>query len=459
MFSKRSVDPAPDTAELVSRYAERFHAGALTEHGVASALGLWLLLALLAPAAEGDARTELEEHLGCGADDASRRARLLLAAPHPAVRAAVAVWANPAFVNDDQRRWQEPLAGDVETGPIPTQAAADGWAAQRTDGMIETFPITIGPDTATVLASALATDVAWTVPFADVAPHLLGGPFGDRITTALEAPPIHTQLLVDTTAAGVVAVHVAGASSGLDVVSVLAGHHVERDAVLAATLEVGRHLDAVRRGFHGRVDVFALPLGEGAAWSIEERQVERYDASGDRHTVFHTYLAAWSAQSDHDLSAAPGIAAAFTALDGFLVDDLRPGLFEARQTALAEYRRDGFRAAAVTAIGVRAGQRGAGAETRHPTRRHGAVQPALRRPGRGRRPQRRPRAAVGAGRGGRAVVGRHAGVRRLGHHPRQHHLAGATLTHPPTTVVADVSWANVNRHDGAAAGRAGRPRR
>ena len=50
---------SPSTAQLVARFAEPFHARYLTEHGAASPLGLWLLLALLAPLSGGSSRTEL----------------------------------------------------------------------------------------------------------------------------------------------------------------------------------------------------------------------------------------------------------------------------------------------------------------------------------------------------------------------------------------------------------------
>jgi len=55
-------DLRPLTATLVARYAERFNAAfANGEHAVASPLGAWLLLALVAPAADGDARLRVAE--------------------------------------------------------------------------------------------------------------------------------------------------------------------------------------------------------------------------------------------------------------------------------------------------------------------------------------------------------------------------------------------------------------
>src|SRR4029450_10150521 len=69
----------PLTATLIARYAERFNAAfADGEHAVTSPLGAWLLLALVAPSADGDRKARLEEVLGTTAEDAFARATALL---------------------------------------------------------------------------------------------------------------------------------------------------------------------------------------------------------------------------------------------------------------------------------------------------------------------------------------------------------------------------------------------
>ena len=100
-----------DTAALavaVGRYAARFHAAVGDRHHIASPLGAWLLLALVAGAAGanpvGADRTgarpmtdsALAEALGMPAEDAARHARLLLDDPHPAVADATAAWTRDA---------------------------------------------------------------------------------------------------------------------------------------------------------------------------------------------------------------------------------------------------------------------------------------------------------------------------------------------------------------------------
>jgi hypothetical protein len=70
------------TAKLVGQFATAFNDRYGTTHSVSSPLGLWLLLVLLAPAAYGDPRVELERVLGVDVDEAFARTSDLLADPH-----------------------------------------------------------------------------------------------------------------------------------------------------------------------------------------------------------------------------------------------------------------------------------------------------------------------------------------------------------------------------------------
>jgi hypothetical protein len=340
---------AERTATMVNRYVARFDAVDPTGP-IASGLGAWLLLALLAPAATGEARRRLEDVLGVPAAEAAARAAALVASPHPAVRAALATWASPGLAGPGWAEWAAAVPA-LETGPVPEQTDADRWAADRTGGLIERFPLTLGPDTAVVLASALATDVTWHVPFTEVTAHELGP--GWWATRGLRAPDRHLQALVATDAAGPVAVHVADAVRGMAVVSVLAGEQVSPGAVRAAAVEVADRLDGIRAGTD-RLDPFALPLGAGPAWAISE--VERLVPGGGGTVVrYDTVLPAWRADVEVDILDRPGVAEACATLGSFLVEAAQPAFFEARQAAWAEYHRTGFRAAAVTAMAARAG--------------------------------------------------------------------------------------------------------
>ncbi len=343
------------TAAVIARYAERFDSAVTAGgHGVSSPLGAWLLLALVGPAATGEQGIVIESLLGTDVVDAAQRADSLLADPPAVVGAAAAVWARSQFLTAEAEVWLTDLPGPVEQGDVPDQASADEWARRHTHGLIDRFPIALDPLTALVLASALVTRVSWEEPFDVVASSEMGGPWPERVNSALSAPPRHERFLA-ASAAGDVAVHAARSTDGLLVVSVIAAPNVNAGAVLVAAHEVAAAL--VERDASARRSLFDLPLGDGHSWTIIERVVERPASGPDRvEYVRSLVLPAWDARSEHDLlSADVGFAEAAAVLERFADPAFAPFTFDARQVAMASYTRLGFEAAAVTAIGMRAG--------------------------------------------------------------------------------------------------------
>ncbi|GJO38341.1 hypothetical protein NJB1604_05270 [Mycobacterium marinum] len=326
-----------DVGPLITRYARRFcrvHAGL---HSVTSPLGAWLLLALVAPVARGAAREQLEEALGTDAKHARQALEDLMAAPPEVINAALALW-GPA---DLARLWSGRMPSEVEIGPIPSQAQADTWARNHTDGMIERFPADLS-GMAAVLASALATRISWLRPFGVTDAGQLRSPWSKRVCDALTVAG-HSAYLADAEGVGTVGVHTAVGTGELHVTSVIASRGTSFQAVLAAAHDI-----ACREVTGSRVrrrELCDLPLGDGEFWTITEGARGRED---DVRVV----MPAWQVSSDHDLTADPalGFGAAGQALAVALkgTADTR-----ARQSAVARYGRYGFEAAAVTAIAVR----------------------------------------------------------------------------------------------------------
>ncbi|MBU8860593.1 MULTISPECIES: hypothetical protein [unclassified Micromonospora] len=344
----------------LARYAERLHRAAGDTHHVASPLGAWLLLALTGPAATGDARAALAEALDADPDDAAAEARALLAAPHPMVAAATALWERtPAAELAD---WRATLPEATERGPLPGQAALDVWARERTGGLIDRFPVDVAPDTLLVLASALATRLSWADPF-DTAPGAelgTGSAWSSQLNRVLRTPPFgHRCWVAATDRAGDVAVHAAPARTGDDgagmlVVSVAAAPEVPAAEVLAAAQELASAAALVPdSSMPGRRSLFDLPLGETPLWTLREEPINTFAPDG-REERATAVLPCWSASSRHDLTA-PGLGfdAAARALGG-LLGLTGPG-FDAAQSAVARFGRYGFEAAAVTAFGMVAG--------------------------------------------------------------------------------------------------------
>jgi hypothetical protein len=345
---------------LVSAYARRVSAAVLEQQraaSVSSALGVWLLLAACVSAAEGSDRAALEEALGCSSDEASRLLAGFVAAPPPALHAALAVWLRIVDATAEVTDWARGLPDSVSSGFMPTQAEADAWAQRETLGLIRRFPMKIDDLTRVVLASALATKVSWEVPF-DVVPaakHLGGAsPWRSVVSRLLwDGGAEGHAMIARTDAAGVVAVHLAVAREDLTVVSVSGAPDVDRVSVLAGGYEIA----ATVCGEWERTacSLYDLPLGPGHSWEISEREVRTSVAKPRLERIAGVSLPAWRAEDELDLTLAPafGTAPALHALCELIgprPDDER----RATQAAVASFTRYGFEAAAVTAFGATA---------------------------------------------------------------------------------------------------------
>ena len=115
----------------------------------------------------------------------------------------------------------------------------------------------------------------------------------------------------------------------------IAAPHVPADAVVAAAHDAAR--DRVEH-----LSLADLPLGDGPAWTVTEST-----GTGDRVSAV---LPAWSATSEHDLRAPSFGFAGAAAVLGRLFGATA---WDATQAATARYHREGFEAAAVTAVAVR----------------------------------------------------------------------------------------------------------
>ncbi|MFC3502076.1 serpin family protein [Micromonospora krabiensis] len=345
----------------VARYAQRLHGHVGSGHHVASPLGAWLLLALVGPAATGATRVDLEEALGIDVDTAAATAQALLEDPHPLVASASALWERATL--DELAGWRATLPASTETGPLPDQATLDAWARERTDGLIERFPLTVSPETLLILATALATRVSWQTPF-EVAPADVlgrGSTWVGQVRRVLRTPAYdHHCWIAGTAQAGDVAVHATAAQSdtaggreaGMLVVSVAAAPDVAPADVLAAAHEVA--IDAATfpgGGAGGRRSLFDLPLGDTPLWTLREVPTRAW---GGREERVSAVLPCWSAESRHDLTANDlGFDAAARALGELLGQPRLP--YQAAQAAMARYGRYGFEAAAVTAFAMATG--------------------------------------------------------------------------------------------------------
>ncbi|SDK69913.1 hypothetical protein SAMN05428985_105342 [Nocardioides sp. YR527] len=287
------------------------------ESPVISYAGLWLLLASLAPAAE----TETDEVLGLNRADARAAALALLEAPHPTIGAAVAGWLRPGV--------SLTKGLPVVLDPLPGQAGLDAWADEHTRGLIKEFPLEIDAQTLIVLASALVVTPRWSERLGE----------DDEGLLLLESG---FQAVVETDAAGLVAIACPPSEDGISVYSVIAADGVAAADVWQASEEVVRRIDA------GEVRNHAFEAqGAGHAWTVQEVTVFG-GATADR---WRSHLPEWSLEDRHDLSAAPGVAEIARGVMAAVEEETEAVCV---QKAVASYDREGFKAAAVTGMMVRA---------------------------------------------------------------------------------------------------------
>lgn len=305
------------------RYADRARTELDTaEAPVISYAGLWLLLALLSPAADAEAITEV---LGVSPNEARDAAEKLLAEAHPSVAAALGAWLAD---------WVEPTEPlPVDVAPLPDQSALDSWVAEQTRDLISTMPVTIDKDTMLLLATALVATPKWTRPL---------GIEDGRLVLRNEL-----QAIVETSA-GPVAVARPDSPDSIDVFSIIAAPDVPADDVWVAVAEVVEQYDAGEIA-HG---TYPVDLEDGHAWTVkrERREYLPYEAPEPNSVVFTTHLPAWNADADHHLDAAPGVAHIADAIEARLPEQDDGIVTRCVQAATADYNQEGFKAAAVTAM-------------------------------------------------------------------------------------------------------------
>jgi hypothetical protein len=324
--SEWTTGTRPHTAGLVTRYATlaRERVVDTATAPAVSYAGLWLLLAHLAPVASDNHREAIAEAVGVSCDEAAALAEELLTAPHSTIATALGAWSRVAL--------DAKLA--VALTAMPDQAGLNRWASDHTRGLINEFPVAVSPETVLIVATALVLQPRWAKElWTDDDGMLL---LNDGLQT-----------IVDTQAAGRVAVAKPFSEDGVDVISVIAAHEVSPQDVWRAVDEV---VDKLNQGalWHERYP--SGKLIDGHSWTVSEvtETFINRGAPTDYDTLWRSHLPEWSEATVSQLADAPGVAEIVAALR-----EAAPALagpFECIQTATAAYDESGFTAAAVTTL-------------------------------------------------------------------------------------------------------------
>lgn len=353
MGSSRLVRPI----QAVNRMAERWVRGCSGESSVFCAPSAWPLLALLAGAAEGAGRAELESAVGVPAADGRGAALevLDLLGGMTAVRSALGIWVNEQFPLSAEWRAGLPLGtvGLLTGDPAVDGPLLHGWARQNTDGLIEAMPVEVRPETLVLLAAAMSVRTRWARPFVDAGWPIQydAGPWeGRRYYPLSRVTRILDRVSVAATGYGEVTCLEVVGSDGVSVYLVIGEEgRPAREVLQGGLLAYGGC--GCGRGRKGG----ELRVGDAAPGLIVER-VPDYEPD-DRLLVL---APRFRVEGDHNLLEQPEVFGLRTVTDTkrghFPAISPKPlAVSQARQTAMAVFAADGFEAAAVTALGAVAG--------------------------------------------------------------------------------------------------------
>lgn len=335
------------------------------ENTALSGVGCWVLLAMLAAGADGDARAELGSAVGLPAEDGLRGTTdmmALLGSIRP-LKAAAAIWAR--VVLDPE--WLDGLPPGTGVHPLTNdpavdQLAANAWVSAATDGELARIPIGLSDRTRMLLASALVLRVDWIKEF-DERGEFDHGAWADRGIPRLTTHSTDLgRLQVVGGADGPVTMVAIPAEHGIDV-------HLVRGATDAAPGLVLSTAIAALGSREQRTSGVDLPDGTPApgvhAQTVTSRlpddslRVETcpFDFSTSHDLLRHADVFGLGAATDPSRGHFPALSAAPLAID------------QACQQVTATFTRTGFRAAAVTAVSMMVGSAPPGREEEHRVRR------------------------------------------------------------------------------------------
>lgn len=346
--SSDSVSYVSNIASLVNNYALNFLDVLPNGHSVSSPLGVWLLLALLAPYSEGENREQLEIILGDSAEKSSNIAVDFLQSLPEDIKGSIGLWYREDFLDKTTlETFLNKLPSIVSVEDSMSQRQLDSWAKEKTLGIINSFPVEIEDLTALIFASAIATKVSWKNPFEEKR-LFTTGKFAQ--TEGMVSTYEHTTAIYDTSY-GLFGVHKAESTRGLEVYSIISeSPNLPQKFAQKAALEI-------TSGKASRVSLYDLPLGDLSVWQVNESISEYEDIdSEDNIERIEAVVAAWEVESRYDLKEMNilGILQASNIL-GTLLKNPDDYNFNAAQVAHAKYNMKGFEAAAITSFVVERG--------------------------------------------------------------------------------------------------------
>jgi serine protease inhibitor len=345
-----------ESVDAVNRMTRQWVRNRTDESSAFCAPSAWPLLALLAHAAEGRGRGELEQAVGLPAADGRAAALeiLSLLREMAAVRAAAGIWAQQECRLDPAWTSGLPLdaIGRLTGDSAADQAALDAWARQQTDGLIERMPIEVDAGTLFVLAAAMSVRTSWVRPFEDWGSRFQPetGPWrhGSYFLLSRSSANLDPVTVSSTDHGEITCLEIPG-QDGITVHLVIGepGRCAREvlDGGLTARTGHGREGHRPREGSE-------LPVGSTAPGLVVERV-----RANDPDDVLWIRTPRFRVDSEHDLLEQPEVFGLDAVTDGRrghfpALGPVPLAVSQARQRATARFTAKGFEAAAVTAVSM-----------------------------------------------------------------------------------------------------------
>lgn len=323
-------------------YAKDFYAD--TDFGdsnvVGSPLGSWLLVASVASTLDfgndPSLKVETEKCLHMSIEEAREAATAILG-QYRELNYVSQAWTIPDLNSlPAVKKWVEANALIPVEGNIPSQEQINKWAATNTNDLIKEFPAQMNDDTLVVIANIIYSKLNWKTKF--VAVPATDAMKSWEVETVLSANATNDVLFAKDENNDVFAVYSVKATGDKETVSLVTCLSREADPKqLMGVLANLESLDKVSPN-----DELLLTF---SSEMYKVKEVRR----GSTPTVIEATVPAWDAESSHGLleKKSMGYHELFRAFSegsvgGFAAD--------AKQVAVAKFDKEGFEAAALTAM-------------------------------------------------------------------------------------------------------------